>query len=131
MDIFLKASAGILIAVVLCLVLSKQGKDIAILLTIAVCCMVVTAAATYLQPLIDFFRQLRTIGQLDPNMLNILLKVVGIGLLAEITGLICCDAGSSALGKTLQILTTAVILWLSLPLFSELIELIDTILGAI
>lgn len=131
MDIFLKASAGILIAVVLCLVLSKQGKDIAILLTIAVCCMVVTAAVTYLQPLIDFFRQLRTIGQLDPNMLNILLKVVGIGLLAEITGLICCDAGSSALGKTLQILTTAVILWLSLPLFSELIELIDTILGAI
>ena len=131
MDIFLKASAGILITVVLCLALSKQGKDISLLLTIAVCCMVVTAAITYLQPIIDFFQKLNSISQLDSSIVNILLKAVGIGLLAEITGLICKDAGSAALGKTIQILATAVILWLSLPLFNELIELIDGILGAI
>lgn len=131
MDVFLKACVGILITVVLSLVLSKQGKDISLLLTVAVCCMVVTAAITYLQPVIDFFRELRSIGQLDSNMLNVLLKAVGIGLLAEITSLICTDAGSAALGKTLQILATAVILWLALPLFNELIELIDTILGAV
>lgn len=131
MDIFIKAAAGVLIAVVLVLALSKQGKDISLLLTIAVCCMLVSAAITYLQPVTDFLGRLQSIGQLDSETLTILMKAVGIGLLAEITGLICTDAGNASLGKALQMLATAVILWMSIPLLNELIELIDKILGAI
>lgn len=131
MDVFLKASAGIFIAVILGLTLAKQGKDLSLLLTIAVCCMVVTAAVTYLQPVIDFLRRLETIGQLDPNMFQTLLKAVGIGLLAEIMSMICNDAGNASLGKTLQILATAVILWMSIPMLNALIDLIDNILGAV
>lgn len=131
MDVFLKATAGILVAVVLILCLSKQGKDISLLLTIAACCMVASAAFTYLQPVTDFFQRLQTIGQLDSDALTILMKAVGIGLLAEITGLVCADAGNASLGKALQLLATAVILWMSIPLLNELIELIDNILGAI
>lgn len=131
MDIFIKAAAGILIAVVLILTLSKQGKDISLLLTIAVCSMVVSAAITYLQPVVDFLKRLQSIGQLDSETLTILMKAVGIGLLAEIIGLICTDAGNASLGKALQMLATAAILWMSIPLLNELIELIDKILGAI
>ena len=131
MDIFLKAAGGVLIAVVLIMALSKQGKDVSLLLTIAVCCMVVSAAITYLQPVTEFFRRLQSIGQLSTDTLTILLKAVGIGLLAEITALICTDAGNASLGKVLQFMATAVILWLSIPLLNELIELIDNILGAI
>lgn len=131
MDIFIKATAGVLIAVVLILTLAKQGKDISLLLTIAVCCMVVIASITYLQPVTDFLKRLQSIGQLDSETLTILMKAVGIGLLAEITGLICADAGNASLGKALQILATAAILWMSIPLLNELIELIDKILGAI
>ena len=131
MDIFIKAAAGVLIATVLILSLSKQGKDISLLLTIAVCCMLVSAAITYLQPVTDFLERLQSIGQLDSETLTILMKAVGIGLLAEITGLICTDAGNASLGKALQMLATAAILWMSIPLLNELIELIDKILGAI
>lgn len=131
MDIFLKATAAVLIALVVGLSIGKQEKDISLLLSIAVCCMVVTAAVTYLQPVIRFFERLQTIGQLDAGMLTVLIKAVGIALLSEITGLICADAGNAALGKVLQILATAVILWLSIPLFERLIELIENILGAV
>lgn len=131
MDILIKATAGVLIAVVLTLTLAKQGKDISLLLTIAVCCMVASAAITYLQPVVDFLKRLQSIGQLDSETLAILMKAVGIGLLAEITGLICADAGNASLGKVLQMLATAAILWMSIPLLNELIELIDNILGAI
>lgn len=131
MDIFLKAVAGVLIALVICIVLAKQGKDMSLLLSILVCCMVVTAAITYLQPVIDFFRRLQSIGNLDSEIVSILMKAVGIGFLAEITSLICSDAGSASLGKGLQILATCVILWISIPLFNELIELIENILGAV
>ena len=131
MDIFLKASAGIFIAVILGLTLAKQGKDISLLLTVVVCCAVVTAAVTYLQPVIDFLQHLQSIGQLDPEMFQTLLKAVGIGLLAEVMCTICADAGNASLGKTLQILSSAVILWMSIPMLNALIELIDNILGAV
>lgn len=131
MDIFIKSAAGVLIAAIFVLTISKQNKDISLLLTVVVCCMVVTAALTYLQPIVDFFKHLQAIGQLDSEILTILLKSVGIGMLAELTGLVCADAGNASLGKALQMLASAVILWLSIPILNELIELIDNILGAI
>lgn len=131
MDIFLKAAGGVLIALVLYLVLSKHGKDVSLLLTVAVCCMVAAAAVNYLKPVIDFFETLQTIGQLDSGLLRIILRAVGIGLLAEITGLICTDAGNAALGKTLQILACAVVLWMSVPLFTNIIALIEEILVSV
>lgn len=131
METFLKAAAGVLITVILSLALMKREKDIGMLLTIAGCCMVVVAAVTYLQPVIDFFRELQRLGQLDSGLLGILLKAVGIGLLAEITGLICADAGNAALGKALQVLASAVVLWLSIPLLQSLMELVQEILGEV
>ncbi len=131
MDVFLKAAAGVLVAVVLILILTKQGKDLGVLLIIAVCCMVITAAFTFLKPVRELLSRLQTVGQLKSDTLTILLKAVGIGLITEVTSLICTDAGNAALGKTLQFLSTAVILWLSIPLLNELLELLDNILGAI
>ena len=131
MDIFLKAAAGVLIAIVFVLILAKQGKDLSVVVIIAVCCMVVIAAITYLQPVKELLDRLQTVGQLKSDALAIMLKAVGIGLIAEVTSLICTDAGNAAMGKTLQFLASAVILWLSIPLLNELLELLDTILGAI
>lgn len=131
MEVFLKASAVVLLSIVIGLILAKQNKDISLLLTMTVCCIVVIAALSYLHPVIDFFRKLMQIGQLDSELFAILLKAVGIGLLSEITVLICADSGNAALGKVIQILATAVILWISLPLLDNLMELVQKILEAV
>lgn len=131
MELFLKAAAAIIFAVIFGLTLSKHGKDISLLLSILACCMVAAAALSYLEPVIRFFQELQSTAKLEPEMLSILLKAVGIGLLAEITNLVCTDAGNATLGKTLQILAAAVILWLSLPLFRGLMNLVQNILGEI
>lgn len=131
MEIYLKAAAGILVAVILGLTLAKQEKDIALLLSVLVCCMILTVAINYLAPMIDFLGELQFLGHLDSEMLNILLKAVGISLLAEVTSLICADAGNAALGKTLQIMAAAAVLWLSIPLFRSLVALVQEILGEV
>ena len=131
MDIFLKAVCGILITLILYLVISKQNKDISILLTVAACCMVLISAVQQLQPVISFIEKIQIIGNLDPTFVRIVVQSVGIGLLSEIAGHICLDAGNAALCKTLQILASAVILWVSLPLFTKVIELIEEVLCAI
>ena len=129
MEGFLQAFAAVLLAVILGLVLAKQSKDWAVLLTTGVSCMVLAVGAVYLQPVLDFVRELQTLSELDPQMLTVVLKAVGIGLISEIAALICLDAGNAALGKGIQILASLTVLWLSLPLMRALLELVQKILG--
>lgn len=129
MSDFWKTAAAVLLAVILGLTVGKQEKDLSILLTMAVCCMVAAIAVSYLEPVLDLLRELESIGELQGGLLGILLKAVGIALVAELAGMICSDAGNGSLGKTLQMLGSAVILYLSIPIFDALLTLIRDILG--
>lgn len=131
MDIFLKAVAVALVTTVLGLVLAKQGKDMTVLITLAACAMIAAAAAAYLEPVIQFFYRLMAVTNLNEEHLKIIFKTVGIGLIGELVTLVCNDAGNATLGKTLQILTSAVVLWLSIPLFERFLELVESILGEV
>ena len=128
MDNFLKATAGILISLILSLALKKYGNEFSALITILVCCMILALAANYLEPVFSFIEKLEQLGNLDSDMLNLLIKAVGIGLLSEIASTICIDTGNSSIGKALQILASTVVLWLSMPLFSALLDLVEGIL---
>lgn len=128
MDSFLQVTAGIVLAVLLSIILSKQGKDFAVLLSIAVCCMAMLVMVSYIEPVISFMQKLQVTAGLDPEMLKILLKASGVGILAEIASLICVDSGNSAMGKTIQLLAIAVILWLSLPFMQSLLDMVQKIL---
>ena len=125
----MKACVGVLIALVLTQALGKGGQDIATLLTMAVCVMVCLTGLRYFQELTEFVQKLTGVGKLDGNLVEVLLKVTGIGMISEITALICTDSGNSSLGKSLQLLGSLVILWLSIPVFTIVLELIQTMLG--
>lgn len=129
MGMIFKAIGIAMTGVVLYLFLEKQNKDIAALVSVAVCCSVTVLAVSYLEIIIDFIWELTALGNLNGSFLKVLLKSVGIGLIAEIAALVCIDAGNSALGKTIQIVSVCVILWTALPLLSELLDLINQILG--
>lgn len=128
---FLQGAAAVLLTVIMVLALGNQGKQTALLLVLAVCGMVGVLAISYLEPVVDFIRRLRSVGDLDGGMLQILLKSVGIGLIGEIASLICADTGNAALGKALQMLSAAVILRLSIPLLEQLLELLEQIMGVV
>ena len=131
MEQFLQAAAGIMAAVIMWIILSKQGKEYALILSLGACSLVLIAAFRFLDPVLDLLRQLQSLGNLQPEWLSVMLKAVGIGLVVEMGSLICADAGNSALGKTLQILGAIAVLWLSIPLINSLIALLEQILGDI
>ena len=129
MEIFLQATAGVLITVILGITLSKQSKDLSLVLTLLACSLILTVVIAYLNPVMEFIGQVRLLGNLNGESFRILLKAVGIGIISEIAIQICQDSGNAALGKGLQLLATVVVLWLSLPLMQELLELVQKILG--
>ena len=131
MNVFWKTAAGILTAVILWININRSNKDFSVLMTLAVCTMSIVASAAFIQPVISFIKKLQSIGDLDADLVSVVLKVAGIGIISEIAVLICRDAGNESMGKTLQFISTWAILWLSIPVFEKLIALVERILGSV
>jgi len=131
MNVFIRAAAGVLVALFLWISLGKQNKDFSVLLSLAVCAMIFTVSVSFLQPLVQFVKKLQYLGDLDGDMVSVILKSVGIGIISEICVLICKDAGNESLGKALQFLSATVVLWISIPVFEKMLTLLDNILGSL
>lgn len=131
MTLYLQISGAVLLALILALVLKNHCTEIGVILSVAVCCMTGLAALKYLEPVLDFLQSIETLANLNTAMIETLLKVTGIGILTEISILVCKDAGNESMGKSVQLLGSAVILYLSLPLYYSLIELLQKILGVL
>ena len=129
MELYFKGAAGILLAAVLGLALQKQEKDLSAALTAAVIAMAAVLMLRLLEPVLELLRQLEQVGNLRSDALELLLKAAGIGLTAEVAGLVCADAGNAALAKMLRLLGTAAILCLSVPMFTALLEYITEMVG--
>lgn len=126
---YLRLLGAVLIGLILTLVLGKQARDMSTLLSLAVCVLVGIGVMEFWKPVMEFLQDLRRLGELDNSAVSILLKCAGIGIVSELAGLICADAGQSALAKILQLCSNAAVLWLSLPLFQQIVEMIGEVLA--
>lgn len=124
-----KAAAITVLTVILGATIGKKEKDIAIVLIAVACCGIVGLAVHSLSDVIAFIQHLSNLSNNQSFYTGILLKIVGVAVVAEITSLISMDAGSSSLEKAMQLLGNTMILSLSLPLFERLIEIVQEILN--
>ena len=131
MDYYWKTIALILIGVILWIVVEKQEKNISVLITIALCCMAASCAASYLKPVIRFLWELNVMGKNDDTVLKYLLTAVGIGFVSEITGRICADTGNTSVGSVVKFLGSSAMLYSGMPVMQSLVLLIQEIIGVI
>ena len=131
MDDFLRAAGAVLITVVLCLTVGNQNKSFSALLAMGVCTMVLLLGLHCLEPVVDFLVELEALGNLSGDMVKILMKTAFIGVLTEITALLCTDSGNASLAQGLRFVGSVTILWLSLPVFRGLLDLVQRILEGI
>lgn len=120
-----------MLTVILALTLRKQNADLSLMLSLCGCALVIGVAVGFLTPVMRFIHNLRQTASVDNEMLSVLLKVTGVAFLSEIACTVCTDAGNTAMGKCLQILSSAVILYLSLPMMTAFLELVEKILGSL
>ena len=120
-----------LVCSVLSLSLNDRQKDISAILVMGACVAVSVIAFSFLEPAISFLRRLQSVGSLHSEHLSILIKVVGVGTVTDIAVQFCNDSGNTGVGKVLQFLGSAVMLWSSIPVFDALLELVLSVLGEI
>ena len=127
----MKATAGVFISLILYIVLSKESKDHSVLLSILVCALLAMLIIQKTEPVLAFLKELAMEADFGYEFLGVLLRAVGIGIVSEFASVICADSGNAAMGKMLSLLATIMILWISLPLFQKLLELIMDLMKAI
>lgn len=126
---FIQYLSIVIIGIALCLLLNKHGNEFALVITIILCCFLFGYTLEYLKSVISLSEKLRELSGINVQIFKILIKSVGIGLLSEIVMLICNDVGYSAIGKAVQLAGGITILWLSIPLFDNLLDLVEKILN--
>ena len=129
METLWKTIGLVLVSVILGLSIEKTAKDLAVLLSMTVCMVVSGLILTYMKPIVSFLKELSQLGNLQENFIKVLVKSVGIAMLSEFTSWICQDAGNHSLAKTLRMLGTITIVYISLPVYQSLLTLLQEILG--
>ena len=128
---YLRFAAAAIIGLILVLVVGRQSRDLGMLLSLAVCVLLALGAMEFLEPVMELLNELKRLGELDGGAVGILLRCAGIGMISELAGLLCADAGEGAMGKALQICANAAILWLSLPLLRQVLTMIGEVLAKV
>lgn len=83
---------------------------------------------TLLQPVMELLQQLVETAGISTALFLPVLKAAGIGLLTQTAGSFCADAGEQALGKLLELGGVVSILYVSLPLFTAVLDLLQSLM---
>ena len=129
MNDFIKIAGVVLVVLILGLFIKNLRPELSVVLVIAASCIaIIFASNRFVAPVVAFVKELCVSGGLNMDLVMILIKSAGIGIISEIVILICTDAGFAALGKILKFTSVFVIIWISLPLMNELISLINKVM---
>lgn len=118
-----------LTAVIFIAVLKKQSSELAVLLGLAACLIIGIFILRFFEPIYHFIEEMRDLCGLDPKLFEPVLKALGIGLLTQICSNISIDSGQTAIGKMVEISGSILSIYVSLPLFNSIVELVQNVGG--
>lgn len=115
-------------AVFLILTVKEQRKDIALVLSIAAGVGLLLFSITKLSAIIDMINDLILKSGINKEFFIIIIKVTGISYIIEFGRNICVDAGENAIANKLEVAGKVIIVTLSLPLISALVDTLSNII---
>ena len=124
MDI-LKVIGFSIVALVLIIVVKEQRKDVAILLSILAGIFILMFAISKITPVISLLNNLAEKSGMNIEFFKVILKVTGIAYLVEIAKSICEDSNENALSQKLEIAGKVVIIAISIPIITSLLNLLS------
>ncbi len=125
MDI-LKIVVIAVIAVVAVMIVRQFNSDIAVALSIGVGVLIFTLVCDKLYDVVYAFYDLSLSANIDSEAINCVVKVVGIGYLAEFSNNICVDTNNKSLGEKVLFASRIAILLCVLPIVNNLFEVIKS-----
>lgn len=132
MDDFFASILLIILCVVIIVAINKENKTIGLCASIALGIIVIIYVYPYLSQIISFINIFTNkIGAENKEWIAIVIKVSVIALLGEWIITICKDAGENTLSLKVEVAVKIIIVVISIPILTKLIELLLSLLSEV
>ncbi len=129
MDSFIQILVLALTGMAAVTALKKRSGEFALIIG-AVCVGALGVfAVTRLEPVLELLERLEGLAGVDSEILSPALKTALIGILTNVAAGVCGDCGEAGVAKMVELCGTVMALYLSTPLISAVLELLDELLG--
>lgn len=117
-----------LIALVIVIILKQYRPEYTIYVSIFAGVLILTLTMSKISGIINLLKSISDKTYINKQFLGILLKITGIAIITEFAVSICTDAGEKAIASKIEIGSKVIIIAMSIPIISSLLELIVEIL---
>lgn len=117
-----------LIALVIIIILKQYRPEFAIYVSIIVGVLILALAMRKITGVINLLKSISEKTYINKQFLGILLKITGIAIITEFAVSICSDVGEKAIASKIEMGSKVIIIAMSIPIISSLLELIVEIL---
>ena len=124
MEDIIKITAVGLIAVIIVIIIKQYKPEFAIYISIITGAIILYMIFGKLQGIINLLQNISSKAGVNSQFLSLLLKITGIAFLAEFAINICKDAGEGAIASKIEIGSKVIIVSMSIPIISSLLDVI-------
>ena len=117
-----------IIALVIVVILKQYKPEYAIYVSIIAGILILFMAVEKLSGIINLLQAISDKTYINKQFLGIILKITGIAIISEFAVSICEDAGEKAIATKIEMGSKVIIIVMSIPIISSLLELIIEIL---
>ncbi len=118
-----------LIAVMLSVVIGNYKKEYAVVITVAVGCIILVGVISALKtPAAEFLSALKASG-IQSSRFSVALKVLAIGYITQFIADTCRDFGQSAVAAKAELVGRAAVFVITVPLLTELFSVITQLIN--
>jgi len=124
----IKIIAIALVAVVLIILLKQYKPEFALYISLLTGILILILVMDKLTGIIQLIESISNKANINNQFIAILIKITGIAFLSEFAVSICKDAGETAISNKIEIGTKIIIISMSIPIISSLLEIVLKIL---
>ena len=127
MDIVRICGVG-LIGVIILIIIREYKPELTIYVSIIAGAIILSLVMDKLFSIVNLLTSLNSKAGMNAPYLDIILKITGIAILSEFTVSVCKDLGEGAIATKVDFASKIIIICISIPIISALLELIIKIL---
>lgn len=117
-----------LIALVIIIMLKQYRPEYAIFISILTGVLILILVMDRLTGIINLIQSIEDKFSINTQFIALLIKITGIAFLSEFAVSICKDSGEAAIASKIEIGSKIIIISMSIPIISSLLEIILKIL---
>jgi stage III sporulation protein AD len=127
MDIFKIIGVGLITSIAV-LIIKQIKPEIAIVVGMAGGIIMILMLVDALTSIVSSFSSILKSSGLSGNVFSAVLKIIGVGYITEFSANLCADSGSTSIADKILLGGKIIILVISMPIISNIIEIISGLL---